>query len=275
MAGLLMCNLYFYPRSPCGERHRYGRSIDVQLVFLSTLSLRRATLDKNGCGRNWLFLSTLSLRRATRQTLLTRLFRGIFLSTLSLRRATQVSVPCATPTKISIHALLAESDTTLTLTAYIAPHFYPRSPCGERPSHTNMPSKIINFYPRSPCGERPRNNAIGISQIDFYPRSPCGERLDKRCQFNGDNGFLSTLSLRRATTAMADPLMCNLYFYPRSPCGERHGGFHKINCQLMVFLSTLSLRRATMQSCRCVPLHLDFYPRSPCGERLVTRSANL
>ena len=35
--------------------------------------------------------------------------------------------------------------------------------------------------------------------------------------------FLSTLSLRRAT-----------------------GGFHKINCQLMVFLSTLSLRRATI-----------------------------
>ena len=58
------CN--FYPRSPCGERlglsyfyiikitisihallaesdNRYGRPIDVQLVFLSTLSLRRAT----------------------------------------------------------------------------------------------------------------------------------------------------------------------------------------------------------------------------------------
>ena len=33
---------------------------------------------------------------------------------------------------ISIHALLAESDTTHTPTAYIAPHFYPRSPCGER-----------------------------------------------------------------------------------------------------------------------------------------------
>ena len=37
---------YFYPRSPCGERHRYGRPIDVQFVFLSTLSLRRATLGR-------------------------------------------------------------------------------------------------------------------------------------------------------------------------------------------------------------------------------------
>ena len=34
---------------------------------------------------------------------------------------------------ISIHALLAESDITNTLTVFIAPHFYPRSPCGERP----------------------------------------------------------------------------------------------------------------------------------------------
>ena len=57
---------HFYPRSPCGERrpeyflawhfirisihallaesdNRYGRPIDVQFVFLSTLSLRRAT----------------------------------------------------------------------------------------------------------------------------------------------------------------------------------------------------------------------------------------
>ena len=66
LAGLLVA-LYFYPRSPCGERpsegraakattlisihallaesdNRFGRPIDVQFVFLSTLSLRRATL---------------------------------------------------------------------------------------------------------------------------------------------------------------------------------------------------------------------------------------
>ena len=33
--------------------------------------------------------------------------------------------------------------------------------------------------------------------------------------------FLSTLSLRRATTVMVGPLMYNSYFYPRSPYGER------------------------------------------------------
>ena len=34
---------------------------------------------------------------------------------------------------ISIHALLAESDTGNIGWAVMVPHFYPRSPCGERP----------------------------------------------------------------------------------------------------------------------------------------------
>ena len=54
--------------------------------------------------------------------------------------------------------------------------------------------------------------------------------------------FLSTLSLRRATTCYCSgSLICN--FYPRSPCGERR--------KLQLF----SIR------------HRYFYPRSPCGER--------
>ena len=35
---------YFYPRSPCGERPRIFGNITTCLIFLSTLSLRRATL---------------------------------------------------------------------------------------------------------------------------------------------------------------------------------------------------------------------------------------
>ena len=33
----------FYPRSPCGERHKSVETITVNFTFLSTLSLRRAT----------------------------------------------------------------------------------------------------------------------------------------------------------------------------------------------------------------------------------------
>ena len=58
---------YFYPRSPCGERPERCRMLDLFIVFLSTLSLRRATsAPNNGRKGTAEFLSTLSLRRATR-----------------------------------------------------------------------------------------------------------------------------------------------------------------------------------------------------------------
>ena len=55
------------------------------------------------------FLSTLSLRRAT-ATVHTWKKVNLFLSTLSLRRATDSSALMKCQVKISIHALLAESD---------------------------------------------------------------------------------------------------------------------------------------------------------------------
>ena len=78
----------FYPRSPCGERLRLHRAAPGESLFLSTLSLRRATVCIP-CGR-------LSLSE--------------FLSTLSLRRATVLYSVNRWTTRISIHALLAESD---------------------------------------------------------------------------------------------------------------------------------------------------------------------
>ena len=82
------------------------------MVFLSTLSLRRATaatgLTVTDVGV--VFLSTLSLRRATAKKFDQTVFGAVFLSTLSLRRATihydNYNLHCV----ISIHALLAESD---------------------------------------------------------------------------------------------------------------------------------------------------------------------
>ena len=55
----------FYPRSPCGERLRHSLIEFGKLRFLSTLSLRRATMDTLIFTNAVLFLSTLSLRRAT------------------------------------------------------------------------------------------------------------------------------------------------------------------------------------------------------------------
>ena len=125
--------------------------------FLSTLSLRRATPDDwSGALLSSSFLSTLSLRRATFRLPASVSTNAGFLSTLSLRRATH-SIRCAVHRqKISIHALLAESDTL---------------------------------------------TALGVRPVrDFYPRSPCGERLAPTFAAATASRFLSTLSLRRATT---------------------------------------------------------------------------
>ena len=81
------CRPNFYPRSPCGERLAFYFGTQTESKFLSTLSLRRATQQRN------LFHCT------------TR-----FLSTLSLRRATFNSSNYYVADIISIHALLAESD---------------------------------------------------------------------------------------------------------------------------------------------------------------------
>ena len=137
--------LDFYPRSPCGERRALDGSIAEHIVFLSTLSLRRATQQAWDKQANFIFLSTLSLRRATRYHLKpsnrkgisihallaeSDLFHGkmnvmehLFLSTLSLRRATQLESGRGRIIGISIHALLAESDELLGVPAPVPRRF--------------------------------------------------------------------------------------------------------------------------------------------------------
>ena len=173
-------------------------------------------------------------------------FIFLFLSTLSLRRAT----------KRIRHRREKPR------------HFYPRSPCGERPPKTLRHCTTYLFLStlslRRATNARPDIRPLDVISIhallaesdpashlskfdtsqNFYPRSPCGERPIK---------FKLNL--------------INQDFYPRSPCGERltvaaHVGRRKlisIHALLaesdythpigvlvtVIFLSTLSLRRAT------------------------------
>ena len=168
-------------------------------LFLSTLSLRRATAFWMPVGRVTIFLSTLSLRRATLDPFVQfgRCQHFYPRSPCGERRGSQpyrkrtpvISIHallaesdaffCQLPgnTLISIHALLAESDSCTFLRATPDGNFYPRSPCGERQHDLEGAEMIENFYPRSPCGERLSTSGFSASIITF----------------------LSTLSLRRAT----------------------------------------------------------------------------
>ena len=124
-------------------------------------------------------------------------------------------------------------------------YFYPRSPCGERPSQGADFGHKMNFYPRSPCGERPLTDDVSTGGEIFLStlslrRATLAGMSDKLI----GSVFLSTLSLRRATLPRLPPCAAPRYFYPRSPCGERHGSSTPSSTPPL-FLSTLSLRRAT------------------------------
>ena len=149
------------------------------IQFLSTLSLRRATLagpsgpaflynfyPRSPCGERPITITiTCTVSR--------------FLSTLSLRRAT---------------VLLGGFQN-------VTSYFYPRSPCGERRSIQCYPDLQKDyFYPRSPCGERPKRNQDKRGQIQISIHALLAESdVDKVSPILSTREFLSTLSLRRAT----------------------------------------------------------------------------
>ena len=177
-----------------------------------------------------LFLSTLSLRRATFRSSCKGISYFLFLSTLSLRRATYQG--------------------QAGFAGYL--HFYPRSPCGERPAIDVFLAVWAVISIHALLAE---SDAVRVWAWRTYT-------------------FLSTLSLRRAThtprsagpwqgisihallaesdskTLSRQPRSRN--FYPRSPCGERqhNHGRHRFFCK---FLSTLSLRRATASVLPTIP----------------------
>ena len=172
----------------------------VSCVFLSTLSLRRATCPlrqlqlalhhfypRSPCGE----------RRQVKQTCRAKL---VFLSTLSLRRATNAREQAPYRVWISIHALLAESDANLLQNRHQRMHFYPRSPCGERQPGERHASSQQEFLSTLSLRRATLVYALRVtSSTHFYPRSPCGERPVCAVAQSPASRFLSTLSLRRAT----------------------------------------------------------------------------
>ena len=126
------CARYFYPRYPCGERRSDIFPVLRFSLFLSTLSLRRATVSLQRWAAH---LCDFYPRSPCGERLVAVCYDYYsigFLSTLSLRRATETVFALLYEPDISIHALLAESDYGRAAGIVVRDHFYPRSPCGER-----------------------------------------------------------------------------------------------------------------------------------------------
>ena len=193
--------LDFYPRSPCGERPKRYLPCCTSRIFLSTLSLRRATPPSRpttSTPPNFYPRSPCGERRQL-------LAYGENLTNFYPRspcgeRQRRYRRRCRN-TGISIHALLAESDAFYNRFKPCARYFYPRSPCGERraPGYGNTKPADISIH--ALLAESDVRCRVGsVRPSNFYPRSPCGERLFLSVSSASAWQFLSTLSLRRATT---------------------------------------------------------------------------
>ena len=124
----------FYPRSPCGERQRANRLANAP-PHISIHALL-AESDLGGMSDKLIgsvFLSTLSLRRATHFGFLWSSRLRKFLSTLSLRRATAAKNG-STRSNRNFYPRSPCGERRYVLMRYriSARYFYPRSPCGER-----------------------------------------------------------------------------------------------------------------------------------------------
>ena len=147
--------------------------------------------------------------------------------------------------RISIHALLAESDyerspISLTAAEFLSTPSLRRATADSDSSKTYLVISIHTLLAESDSGLM----LSRISAKDFYPRPPCGERRRWQIEQDRRKKFLSTLSLRRATYESEHQAFEDYNFYPRSPCGERPY-MTAANSTRRAFLSTLSLRRAT------------------------------
>ena len=173
------------------------------IAFLSTLSLRRATNSRSQQAQRWPYFYPRSPcgERPVKAPCMQVIFNisihallaesdpipqtslvviGTFLSTLSLRRATSITCKCRPAYQKFLSTL------SLRRATFGRP---------QRQFHRQY------FYPRSPCGERlfAIIKALIFQSISIHALLAESDLLLTSCM-PVSGGFLSTLSLRRATT---------------------------------------------------------------------------
>ena len=194
---------YFYPRSPCGERHTHDFTA-LHDIFISIHALlaesdvenplrqvvnRRISIHAllaESDPENIMLLFAIAkisihalLAESDAPSHSLYLRNRKFLSTLSLRRATRPQPPKARVLKRFLSTLSLRRATRRASRQQRAGEISIHALLAEsdHPSLSGT-ARHTYFYPRSPCGERLRGWCLNINgPMNFYPRSPCGERL--------------------------------------------------------------------------------------------------
>ena len=215
--------MYFYPRSPRGERRSLSTRAKGVSLFLSTLPARGATV------LSW-----------------AQLARQIAISIHAPREGSDdIRHKGERYEKISIHAPREGSDPAMTAAGCCWTDFYPRSPRGERRLGAiwMMLSLVISIHaPREGSDDdlRPTGGpnhkflstlpARGATVHDavlhrrpaeFLSTLPARGATRSASKGSTAASFLSTLPARGATWPASSGCPISSNFYPRSPRGER------------------------------------------------------
>ena len=173
--------VYFYPRSPCGERHNGYDGLSQVTVFLSTLSLRRATDIKA------------ALDALTKISIHALLAESDYLTQAQYDNAKSISIHALLAESdhavhffsffvgISIHALLAESDASTCACRWRMTSFLSTLSLRRATAMTARCAGLTWISIHALLAESDNPSAPGSTAFHhFYPRSPCGERLQEQ-----------------------------------------------------------------------------------------------
>ena len=193
--------------------------------------------------------------------------------------------------RISIHALLAESDPPAAASIPFCATFLSTLSLRRATAKSSIAAVpralfLSTLSLRRATFRTPRRSKWGTH---FYPRSPCGERRLLQ------NGFLDVAAISiHALLAESDARLAAFAqhgaedFYPRSPCGERRYSLRpppaRGEISIHALLAESDHARVGVAAGAVISIHAllaesdvlrqglgswssYFYPRSPCGER--------
>ncbi len=194
-------------------------------VFLSTLSLRRATGHRAGRDRYQNYFYPRSPCGERPQLAASQAAQNDFYPRSPCGERPDTRLSTSSGVNISIHALLAESDGYKSERYRQGLYFYPRSPCGERRHRFWHFCVFTGISIHALLAESdPAAMAVNTVIRAFLSTLSLRRATKSWNRYTLCKSFLSTLSLRRAT-GLTVQSGAEMYFYPRSPCGERlhHG----------------------------------------------------
>ena len=193
---------YFYPRSPCGERQRVNGMPELSLYISIHALLAESDDFAFDVGKvAGEFLSTLSLRRATIHCLTIQPTHRHFYPRSPCGERRRDSNVCTKAHFISIHALLAESDLTLSTTKFAFANISIHALLAESDfwGHQDNPfPPDISIH--ALLAESDEQDLADIPlALQFLSTLSLRRATKMYVPCGWSSAFLSTLSLRRAT----------------------------------------------------------------------------